>query len=140
MTEIREGRAADLSRLRKIQSDALDEPWPELLETATDGPPPLYVICEGEPVGYAIVVGGTDAAYVPELAIHPDRQGQGLGSALLAWLGDHLDREGYGELRLTVQASDERARGFYRERGFETVERLTEEFESGDGLVLTRSL
>jgi ribosomal-protein-alanine N-acetyltransferase len=139
MTEVRDGRPADLPRLRAIQS-ALAEPWPELLETATEGPPALYVITDGQPVGYAIVVGeGGGVAYLPEFAVHPEQQGEGYGSRLMAWLCERLAGE-YDELRLTVEASDERARGFYRSHGFETVERLAENFESGDGLLLARSL
>jgi ribosomal-protein-alanine N-acetyltransferase len=125
--------------LRTIQS-TLAEPWPELLETATQGPPPLYVVWDGPPVGYATVVGEDGVAYTPDLAVHPDRQGEGLGSELLAWLRAHLDDEGYTELRLTVQASDERARSFYDQHGFETIERLNDHFERGDGLLLGRSL
>ena len=135
MTTVREGRPADLPRLRAIQS-ALAEPWPELLETATDGPLPLFVLDDGGPVGYALVVGESDGvAYVPEFAVHPDRQGEGYGSELMDWLRDRLAGE-YTELRLTVAASDERARGFYRSHGFEQVERLEDNFESGDGLLL----
>jgi ribosomal-protein-alanine N-acetyltransferase len=136
---VREGRPADLPRLRAIQT-ALAEPWPELLETATEGPPPLYVFEDGQPVGYALVVGEDGGvAYVPEFAVHPDQQGQGYGSQLMEWLCDHLTGE-YDELRLTVEASDERARSFYRNHGFEKRERLEDNFESGDGLLLARPL
>ncbi|MFC7133451.1 MULTISPECIES: GNAT family N-acetyltransferase [Salinibaculum] len=141
MTEIREGRPDDLPRLRAIQSAALAEPWPELLETAARGPPALYVLGSGQPVGYAIVVAETDGvAYVPELAVDPDEQGQGYGSELLVWLRERLAAEGYAELRLTVQAADERARRFYDRHGFATYERLDGHFESGDGLLLRQSL
>jgi len=141
MTEIREGRPGDLAQLRPIQSAALAEPWPELLETATQGPPALYVLTNGRPVGYVIVVAETDGvAYVPELAVDPDEQGQGHGSELLAWLRQRLADDGYEELRLTVQAGDERAREFYDRHGFERVERLADHFESGDGLLLRRPL
>ncbi len=136
---IREGRPEDLPQLRAIQT-ALAEPWPELLATATKGPPPLYVVCADEPVGYAIVIGEDGVAYLPELAVHPDRQGEGFGSRLLAWLRDHLSEEGYEALRLTVQASDERARGFYDSHGFTERERLEDHFESGDGLLLALPL
>ncbi|WP_302081442.1 GNAT family N-acetyltransferase [Salinibaculum rarum] len=139
MTEIREGRPDDLPRLRAIQS-ALAEPWPELLATATEGPPPLYVLVDGQPVGYALVVGEQEAvAYVPEFAVHPDQQGQGYGSQLMAWLCERLTGE-YDEIRLTVQESDERAQEFYRAHEFEQLERLADHFESGDGLLLARPL
>lgn len=139
MTTVRDGRPADLPRLRTIQS-ALTEPWPELLATATEGPPPLYVLVDGQPVGYALVVGEADGvAYVPEFAVHPGEQGQGYGTQLMVWLCDHLSGE-YDEIRLTVEASDERARDFYRGHGFEQLDRLDEHFESGDGLLLARTL
>ena len=139
MTDVRDGRPGDLPRLRAIQA-ALTEPWPELLETATDGPPPLYVLEDGQPVGYALVVGdGDSVAYVPEFAVHPDEQGQGYGSQLMDWLCAELGEE-YDELRLTVEVSDERARGFYRAHGFKKRERLADNFESGDGLLLARPL
>jgi len=132
---IREGDPTDLPRLRTIQS-ALAEPWPELLETATRGPPPLYVVCEDRPVGYAIVIGEDGVAYVPELAVHPDRQGEGFGSELLTWLRDHLADGGFEELRLTVQATDQRANSFYEQHGFEERDRLADHFDDGDGLLL----
>lgn len=140
MTEIRAGRPADLPHLRAVQQ-ALTEPWPELLETAVDGPPPLYVLVEDRPVAYALVVAEqAGVAYVPEFAVHPDEQGRGLGSRLLSWLHEELAENGYAEMRLTVQASDERARGFYREHRFEKIERLADHFESGDGILLGRPL
>lgn len=139
MTEVRDGVPADLPRLRTIQT-ALAEPWPELLVTATKGPPPLYVLVDGQPMGYALVVGEREGvAYVPEFAVHPDEQGQGYGSDLMTWLCDRLAGE-YEEIRLTVQESDERARGFYRAHGFEQIDRLGGHFESGDGLLLARPL
>lgn len=138
---IRECRPEDLSRLRAIQSGALAEPWPELLESAVQGPPTCHVVEDGTVVGYVLVL--TDAesvAYVPELAVHPDEQGEGAGSELLAWLGARLARAGYRELRLTVRAEDTRARRFYERHGFELRERLPDHFDSGDGLLLARSL
>jgi ribosomal-protein-alanine N-acetyltransferase len=133
---VREGRPADLPHLRAIQSAALAEPWPELLETAVEGPPPLFVVDDGEPLGYAVVVpGGGSVAYVPELAVHPDNQRDGYGSRLLDRLRTRYTAGG-GQLRLTVRADDRGARAFYADHGFRVVDRLDGYFEAGDGLVL----
>lgn len=141
MPRIRPGRPEDRDRLRSIQRRALAEPWPELLETAVSGPPPLFVLEAHEPLGYAIFLAETaEVAYVPELAVHPDLQGNGYGSQLLEFLFDHLSEQGYVELRLTVQVIDERVRGFYDSHGFEELERLDDHFRSCDGLLLTREL
>jgi len=139
MTEIREGRPSDLPSLRRIQSDALAEPWPELLETAAHGPPALYVIADGHPIGYAIVVDSDSVAYVPELAVDPGRQDRGHGSELLSSLCRRL-ADDCRQLRLTVRASDEAARRFYDRHGFERLDRLTDHFADGDGLLLGLSL
>lgn len=55
---IREARPDDLPALRAIQAVALAEPWPELLAVAVDGPPPLLVDADPNPVGYALAVAG----------------------------------------------------------------------------------
>lgn len=140
MTGIRRGRPSDLPQLRPIQSDALAEPWPELLETAARGRPALYIVDDGRPVGYAIVVVGDSVAYVPELAVDPDRQGRGHGSELLSALRGQLADEGCQQVRLTVRESDEGARRFYDRHGFERLDRLTDHFTNCDGLLLGLSL
>lgn len=136
---VRDGTPEDLPRLRAIQV-ALAEPWPELLSVAARSPVGLYLVEDDDPVGYAIVVAAGDVAYVPEFAVHPDRQGEGYGSQLMSSLVDRLANEGYGRLRLTVRAGDERARNFYADHGFERVDRLPDHFEDGDGLLLARPL
>ncbi len=138
---IREADPADLPRLRTIQERALAEPWPELLGAAIEGPLPVYVVDDGGPAGYAVVVtDGERVAYVPELAVDPDRQREGHGSRLLAGTCEHLRAEGYDQLRVTVLADDERARAFYADHGFEPLDRLDGHFEGGDGLLLGLTL
>lgn len=148
---VREGRPADLPTLQAIQAAVLAEPWQELLAVAVDGPPILLVATErsggdgcseaqNTPVGYALAVSDGDdaAAYLAELAVAPDHQGTGHGSALLDALVDRLVADGIDELRVTVRAVDEQARAFYRDRGFGRRERITDHYETGDGLLLAR--
>jgi len=144
---IRPGRPGDREALRVVQQ-ALPEPSPPLLEAAidgtnagqrtNDGPLGLFVrVADGTPVGYAITVEGS-AVYVLELAVHPDRQREGHGSALVEWLCERFrSRE---RLRLTVAVTNDRARQFYRYHGFEQVDRLEDYFESGDALVLAKNV
>jgi ribosomal-protein-alanine N-acetyltransferase len=140
MVDVRPATAEDLPRLRAIQRAALAEPWPELLDTAVAGPLPVLVAVEDGPLGYAVVVAGAGQVYVPEIAVDPERQREGIGSTLIEALCDRLRSEGYDAVRLTVREVDEDARAFYREHGFEVVDRVPDHFESGDGLVLARSL
>lgn len=141
MTRIRHAIPADLDALRTIQRSALAEPWPELLETAVEGPLPLLVALEHRPVGYAaLVLGPEQTAYMPELAVSPDRQEEGIGSELVTAVVEFLDRKGYRRLRVTVRAADDRARRFYESHDFERHGRLDDHFESGDALTLLRRI
>ena len=135
MTRIRPGRPADRPALAPAQA-ALADPAPDLLAAMleAEGPGFVLVAVAPDPVGYLAAIPGP-AVYVPELAVRPDRQREGHGSALLAALvSRHPDRE----VRLTVAADDETARAFYRAQGFEVVERLPDRFDDRDGLALRR--
>jgi len=142
MVLIRPGTTDDLASLRRIQAAALAEPWPALLDLATaEQGPRCLVADDGEPVGYVVAVtAGHPVAYVPELAVRRDRQREGVGSALIDDLAAELANEGYERIRLTARADDEPVLAFYRDRGFEAVETVTDHFETGDGLVLRRRL
>ena len=142
MTSIRPGEPGDLPRLRAIQTATLAEPAPDLLAAAAEpGPPELFVAVNGEPVGYALLVAGEDA-YLPELAVAPAGQSQGVGTALLdAVLAAQRDRaDGPDRLRVTAQAGDERVRQFSERNGFEAAERLPNFFEAGAGVAMVREL
>lgn len=137
MTQVRPGRVADLGVLGPAQA-ALADPAPELLSSmlARDGPGTVLVALAGGPVGYLVAVPGPEAVYVPEIAVRPDRQGEGHGSALLSALFERATTE----VCLTVAATNSGARRFYERHGFEVAERIGDRFESGDGLVLVRPM
>jgi ribosomal-protein-alanine N-acetyltransferase len=141
MVELTRTTDIDGERLRAIQQAALAEPWGELLDCALGGFPPLYVALDDEPAGYAIVMPGPEeTVYLTELAVAPDEQGQGYGSQLLEYLCRDQREEGYDRLALTVRVVDDRAREFYDSHAFTVEERLPEEYDSGDGLLLVRDL
>ncbi|WP_336328293.1 GNAT family N-acetyltransferase [Halovenus sp. HT40] len=141
MVQIRQTTTVDGNRLREIQQAALPEPWPEILDAALSGFPPLFAALENRPVGYAIVMPGPEeTAYLTELAVDPDEQRQGYGSALIETISRDQRTEGYERLVLTVQAVDEEVRAFYGQHEFEVCERLDDEYESGAGLLLARDL
>jgi ribosomal protein S18 acetylase RimI-like enzyme len=138
VTRVRPGHPADLGPLGPAQA-ALTEPAPELLAGALtrEGPATVLVAVDGDPVGYLVAVPGPEVAYVPELAVRPDRQREGHGSALLSAL---VERTTADELRLTVAADDEAARGFYEHHGFTLRTRIPDRFAAGDGLLLARTV
>lgn len=139
---IRRAVTADESRLRAIQSAALDDPWRELLAVAIDGPPRVLVVDAGEgPIAYALTVPDHPVAYVAELAVAPGLQGQGYGTELLSTLFEELRRDGFETVRLTARADDERVRSFYDGFGFSVEDDLPEHYDDGGaGVLLVREL
>lgn len=138
---IRPATPADLPRLRAIQGASLDEPWPDLLEPAVEGPPTaLVVTADGQPVGYAIAIPEGESAYLAEFAVAPDHRGAGHGSDLMAALCDRLAAEDFSSVRLTVRVDDRGARSFYGDHDFRARSLFPNHYENGDGLLLVRSL
>lgn len=140
--ELRAARPGDRPALSTIQQAALSDPNGDILQLATDGPlTSLVAVADDEPVGYVIAVAGDDGAYLPELAVTPDRQGDGIGSTLLAAVCERLAGDGLDTVRLTARASDHRVRSFYENRGFEQVDREAAYYADGDdGVVYERRL
>lgn len=144
---IRDAHPEDLAALKAIQSSALDETWPELLELAVDGPQPLLVLTEGTgdasrdtPVAYALAIAADDAAYLAEFAVAPGAQGEGHGSTLMGALLVRFREADLEEVRLTARADEEGVHAFYERFGFEASQRVPDHYEDGDGLLFVRSL
>jgi len=98
---------------------------------------------DGEPVGVAY--------YAPEpyaygtwnlyfIAVHPSRQGEGIGTKLLRYVEQMLAER--GERILLVETSGlpnfERTRSFYRKQGYDEEARIREFYKAGDDKVIFR--
>ena len=60
--------------------------------------------------------------YLPCIGVHPDRQGQGIGTALLRHMTERLDRKGAPAY---LEASSERNHALYERHGFDVTGELT---------------
>ena len=113
----------------------LDEWWvPEVFETSLARNPHLVAEVDGEVVALANLgrlsqsyrdfphVSG-DREVMWKLYVHPDHQGLGIGSRLLADVEAMVEGD---ELWLEVVDGNDQAFDFYRARGFEEVERVTD--------------
>ncbi|MFW6437304.1 MAG: GNAT family N-acetyltransferase [Halococcoides sp.] len=138
--DIRDIQPDDRTHLSAIQQAALDAPSPRLLAAAVDGLGIGLVAVTDRPVGYAYALLGDDVAYVPEIAVEPSRYRQGIGTALLEALLARVAAAAVAEIRLTVRATDERARAFYRTNGFSEREHMPDYYETEPtgGIVLSR--
>jgi ribosomal protein S18 acetylase RimI-like enzyme len=114
----------------------LDEWWvPEVFETSLARNPHLVAEVDGEVVALANLgrlsqsyrdfphVSG-DREVMWKLYVHPDHHGRGIGSRLLADVEAMVEGD---ELWLEVVDGNDQAFDFYRTRGFEEVERVTDD-------------
>lgn len=113
----------------------LDEWWvPEVFETSLARNPHLVAEVDGEVVALANlgrlsqsyrdfphVTGDREVMW--KLYVHPDHHGRGIGSRLLADVEAMVEGD---ELWLEVVEGNDQAFDFYRARGFEEVERVTD--------------
>jgi ribosomal protein S18 acetylase RimI-like enzyme len=113
----------------------LDEWWvPEVFETSLARNPHLVAEVDGEVVALANlgrlsqsyrdfphVTGDREVMW--KLYVHPDHHGRGIGSRLLADVEAMVEGD---ELWLEVVDGNDQAFDFYRARGFEEVERVTD--------------
>ncbi len=98
---------------------------------------------DSEPVGVAY--------YAPEqyaygtwnlyfIAVHPNRQGEGIGAKLLRYVEQMLGER--GERLLLVETSGlpnfERTRAFYRKQGYDEEARIREFYKAGDDKIIFR--
>lgn len=137
-----------------LGSDTVDEcvdDWyatESLTEPITDDDTVFLVATvDGRVVGYAST-GPTgpnrpdDVAGLHSIYVHPDRWGDGVGSALLDACVARLRDRGFERLVLRVLDGNDVGIGFYRARGFECVDETTTELagRSVDELVFARDL
>lgn len=81
----------------------------------------LVAELEGRIVGYAGLMCVNPIADVQTIAVVPECEGQGIGSALLTELVDEARRRGAEDVLLEVRADNPRAQQLYRRFGFEQI-------------------
>jgi ribosomal protein S18 acetylase RimI-like enzyme len=140
---IRPARPADVPAVREVAAaawheahapivgaervEAVLEDWydPEGLHEAVAADAPFLVAeREGDVVGFAAGRRDEDdpgCFHLGRIYVHPDRWGEGVGTALLDAVVAAARERDADRLRLGVMADNDRARGFYEDRGFERV-------------------
>ncbi|MFH8291000.1 GNAT family N-acetyltransferase [Streptomyces sp. NPDC018059] len=106
---------------------AASEADAESAEAAADGPALLRQAVDPENERIELIGRLTEAAhptdrahqYLHMIAVRPDRQGEGLGTALIAPVLERCDKDG---LHAYLEASSARSRGLYERLGFAVTE------------------
>ncbi|MEU7899488.1 ribosomal protein S18-alanine N-acetyltransferase [Nonomuraea sp. NPDC049152] len=102
-----------------------------------------YVVAvdDGLIVGYAGLAVAADQADVQTIAVLTERQGEGIGSAMLTELFDEARRRAAQEIFLEVRADNPRARSVYERFGFEEIGVRRRYYDDGtDAIMMKRKL
>ena len=129
---VRKVVSADFPRLAELDRAAFDNPlwWHSAVQLERGSRQAIsFVVAEvgGTVVGYQFSTrGGSRAAHLVRITVHPDCQGLGLGHGLLAHGFREIQRLGIKKVSLNSQVGNEPAARLYRKFGFEpTGERFT---------------
>lgn len=118
---LRRAQRRDRARVLAVDQAAFDPFWrldADALEDAVRATPSTRFRIERDGCGYALTGRAGDRGYVQRLAVDPDRQGAGLGAALVVdglwWLRRWRVREAL----VNTQIGNERAIALYERLGF----------------------
>ena len=113
----------------ELESETIDETideWygDEALKTALSKPGTAFLIAEkdGDLVGFTHGVVSQEEGDVLRMSVHPDHQGEGIGTALYERLREDLQDFNMERMRAIDLASNDGGREFYEEHGFEPTD------------------
>lgn len=121
-----------VSALRRPSRAAVEENFATLLRVVRGRPHRALVAEEqGHPLGFMLMldslpdeVTGEDQGFVAYMAVEPEAQGRGIGSALLARAEDEARRLGLPYMALMVTEENASARALYERAGYVVERRL----------------
>jgi ribosomal-protein-alanine N-acetyltransferase len=150
---VRRAERADLLAVMGIERASFSQPWPYdafqrfvgdagflvAVDDATDAPSDDSVV-DPPVVGYVVadVVPnhGRPIGHIKDIAVDPDRRGEGVGSTLVESALHVVDASA---VKLEVRESNETARRLYRRFGFEPSRRVPRYYDGGeDAIVMVR--
>ncbi|MWV41700.1 ribosomal protein S18-alanine N-acetyltransferase [Natrialba sp. INN-245] len=143
---IRPAERADLLAVVHIENASFSQPWPyDAFEGFLDESGFLIAEHDGDVVGYVVADVsrnfGRQLGHVKDVAVHPERRGFGVGSALLTRVLAVLVAQGADTVKLEVRQSNDGAKRLYRNFGFEPLRRVPGYYEDGeDAIVMIRKL
>ncbi|MCU4717682.1 GNAT family N-acetyltransferase [Halapricum hydrolyticum] len=148
---VRQAARTDLLAVFRIEQASFPQPWPYSAFEQFLASPGFLVAEVGGPdepgqsgiVGYVVADTvpnhGQPLGHVKDLAVHPDRRGEGVGSLLLGRALATLDDVGVSSVKLEVRAGNERARSLYERFGFRHLRTIPNYYDDGeDAFVLVR--
>lgn len=139
---VRQAVQADLLAVLRIERSSFSQPWPFSAFERYLGETGFLVATEGENVvGYVVADlipnHGQPLGHIKDIAVHPDRRGEGLGSMILGRALGILESNGAASVKLEVRASNDKAISLYKNYGFEYLRTVPRYYDDGeDALIL----
>jgi len=118
MIEFRHLRSGDIPRVCEIEQRAFCDPWPEEAFSMLEHYNSYACIVDGFLTGYVMCLSAVDESTIINLAVDPDQQRRGYGSALLAFALERLAEDGIRKIYLEVRRSNLAAQELYSKYGF----------------------
>src|SRR6056297_1877269 len=143
---IRPVEEADLLAVFRIEKASFDQPWPfSAFERYLDEPTFLVADDGTKVVGYVVADlmpnHGRALGHVKDVAVHPSRRGEGIGTKLLERVLAGLRTRGAHSVKLEVRESNETAIAMYRSFDFQYLRTLPHYYNDGeDALVMVADL
>jgi len=163
---VRDAERADLLAVHRIERASFPSPWPmAAFERHLSSPAFLVAVDEAaapdtpqnadrsasETIDAASVLGfvvadlvpnhGRPLGHVKDLAVHPDRRGEGVGSTLLGRALAALRAESAHSVKLEVRVGNQGARSLYDRFEFEPLRRVPRYYDDGeDAIIMVRQL
>lgn len=143
---VRRADEKDLLAVQRIEAQSFPNPWPYEAFERFIGDPGFLVADDGTSVvGFVLadVVPnqGRPLGHIKDLAVHPNRRGNGIGTTLLARALMVLSQSAVISVKLEVRESNDAARSLYQQFGFEPVHRVSDYYQDGeDAVVLVSEL
>lgn len=142
---IRQAVRADLLEIHRIEKRSFPQPWPYHAFEGFLSDPGFLVAYDGTVVGHvvsdAVENHGASIGHIKDLAVTPDRRGEGIGSRLLERSLGVLATVGVGSVKLEVRVSNDRARSLYTSYGFERHHTVPRYYDDGeDAIVMVADL
>jgi ribosomal-protein-alanine N-acetyltransferase len=138
---VRKAETEDLLAVQRIEAESFPSPWPySAFERFLGQPGFLVAEADDGVVGFVvadiIASHGRPVGHVKNLAVHPDRRGEGVGTTLLSRAMTVLTGGGVDSVKLEVRSSNDGARELYEQFGFEPVHELDSYYENGEDAVV----
>lgn len=138
---------ADLGEAVEIEREVQSFPWtPRNFQDALDAGYEAWCLRDGERlVGFCIAMMAPDVAHILVIAVARDAQRRGYGALLLEQVARCARSRSLEAIVLEVRRSNEGARGFYAQQGFELIGTRKDYYPSvrgqrEDALVLKKTL